>query len=118
MNNGHICTRESLMHDAIELTGYCPVCCNDNQQIMAGWTEYQCAGCGYYFSSDSANEIVKNRRALLGLSRAEMAQKMRLSRKTIANYENHWPSRKYWDKTMALIAGNKTTSQRVRHESR
>lgn len=99
----HVCTSETFMIDAIETTGFCPVCCKENQLIKIGWIECQCDGCKNYFSSESANITVEKRRKILGLSRKKMAVKMGLKPKTISNYENIWPSKKYWNKTETLI---------------
>lgn len=91
------------MLDVIETEGFCPVCCKENQPIRIGWIELHCGGCGNFFSSESLNRTVEKRRKILGLSRKEMAVKMGLSKKTIANYETDWPSKKYWTETRTLM---------------
>ncbi len=99
----HICTSETFMIDAIEIKGYCPVCCKENQSLRIGWIEAHCGGCGNYFSVESQNRTVEKRRKLLVLSRKEMGFKMGLTKRTIANYENVWPSKKYWIETQNLM---------------
>ena len=81
------------MLDVIETKGFCQVCCKENQPIRIRGFELHCGGCGNYFSSESPNRTVEKRRKILGLSRKEMAVKMGLSKKTIANYETDWPSK-------------------------
>jgi len=99
----HICTSETFMIGAFKIESYCPVCCKENQKIRCGWIECACGGCGNYFDIESLNRIVEKRRVLLGLSRKQIGEKMGLSVKTIAKYENYWPSKKYWDGTKELV---------------
>ena len=99
----NILTKVALMADATKFIGFCPVCCKHKQPITVGWRECYCNGCGNYFSPETLNETVKKRRELLGLSRQEMAIKMGLTEATISNYENDWPSKKYWVETQNLM---------------
>jgi len=91
------------MFDAVEINGFCPVCCQGGQKIKVGWLNFLCCGCGYSFSCEARNKIVENRRKLLGLSRETMSEKVGLSTKTIADYERRWPSKKYWILTQKLM---------------
>lgn len=103
----HICTNETFMTGSIPLKGYCQVCCKDNQNLKLGWIETKCEGCGNYFSIEDLQETVRKRRELLVLSRKEIGEKLGLSAKTISNYENVWPSKKYWLATEKLMEGFK-----------
>lgn len=99
----HISTAETGIAGAIEHEMWCPVCCRNNQPIRTGYTGSHCGGCGNYFSIDDPCSTVRARRELLCLSRREMGEKLKLKPRTVANYENDWPSERYWKATRELV---------------
>ena len=103
----HISTAETFMLDAIPMVGYCPVCCRDDQPLDVGWLQTRCNGCGSYSTFNEAQDTVRKRRELLALTRKEIGIKLGLTAKTVSNYENVWPSNKYWQATEKLMEGFK-----------
>lgn len=99
----NICTRESMMADAIDVTDFCLVCGRDNVLLRIGWLDIKCTACGKFFSTEECNRIIKSRRDYLGLSVAEMAAKVGLKPQTVRQYEKIWPSKKYYFKTLEFV---------------
>ncbi len=99
----HISTSETFMAGGHSYSGFCPVCCKENQPLTQGYIETTCGSCKNYFSIYDPHRIVKKRRELLGLSRKEMSAQMGLNYRTIANYETVWPSKRYFVETQKLV---------------
>ena len=108
--HSHLCTREAFMIDALEAEGTCPICMQKGKHLI-GWVEIKCCVCNKYFCLDEGlNIIVRERRKLLGLSRKEMCEKYGCTRKTLRNYENWWPSKKYYEATGKMVSNGQNTS--------
>lgn len=99
----HIATSESLLAGAISFLGYCPCCCRENALQRTGYAGGHCECCGEYYCHDSLNSTVRSRRKLLGFTRKDMAIVAGVKPQTIRNYENVWPSKRYWELTAELV---------------
>lgn len=103
MSSVHICTSETMLAGAIEMTAFCSICCRSEQDILVGYVSSKCKGCGFESSFDGLNETVRSRRKYLGLSVAEMAILAAVKPASVRTYENRWPSKSYWHKTRKLV---------------
>lgn len=102
--NIHISTPETFMHGAIAFKGKCVICQQDDQELRSGYVDTHCAGCGRYASHEDPPSIVRQRREHLGLTRKEMGKEMMVKHSTVSNYENFWPSKRYWLDSAKLVA--------------
>lgn len=74
----------------------CPVCCAITTQRV-GWILSECDRCNAEFKhGEWRGEIVRKRRELLGLNRAEMAALLGIERKAVAYAETRSCSDAYW----------------------
>ncbi len=101
--SAHVCTTESLYAGAIEGSGDCMICGRANVILKYGYVGTLCTFCGQDWSVDFPSGTVRRRRESLGLTRREMAERMGLAVATIKHYENIWPSRPYFEKTLEMV---------------
>jgi hypothetical protein len=103
VNNIHVCASESLLAGSIDFVGYCPICCTEEYVQRTGYVGGYCMGCDSHYSFEDMAGVVRQRRKILGLERRDMAALFAVSPQTISNYENVWPSKKYWQFTKELV---------------
>ena len=98
-----ICTTENLYAGAIEVRGDCMICGRKNVPLKFGYVGVLCTVCGYDWESEFPSGTVRQRREYLGLTRAEMAEKIGLAKATIKHYETIWPSKRYFEETLQVV---------------
>jgi len=92
----HIATDESYLASCdVSDSFYCDICCRRGKGIY-GYIGVKCLMCGTCYDCWPP-ELAIERREYLGFSRKQIAQLYGVKNKTIAGYENYWPSDKYLD---------------------